>query len=751
MSQSQPQPQSQLEREKLLAQEIINSTLNSSQIHDYGFAERKRYGKLNNASDIFNVKEIDKAAAFNNKRKYQNHHFQITSPFGRDDITVDNPHRVQNYYNESSIPSNAMTDSMMPQTEQTYEASSETTTIEGKRNRRGMEPSSVASNGIERNEDIFVSREDLQTPEQRKEAILKRQKLDQLLNNDQAMNEPLSQQNQKFSAPFATSFDMKHNNNHHQGGNAMSSSLAHQNSNISVSGLAPFATIEYNPYAKYDSIHHSIPSSAQAKEFNQQVHPNLDPSILKEYKLAHANANANPQPQSQPVEPMDNHEHSMLMSSPSIIQTPYFHETSSRHLPREDDMMSNVGTSSSKGKEIDMGMDPTPSDPLPIPNSKPRESIDPESGAPLSKDHITSSFDKATALSHREESPEEVINKKKYEQAKNHFDELYRDIMATDDLKNHPELIEELNRISGTNYLNPNENLSSVTSPPLAPVPAKENSSIKAPPPSSQARYENNSANASKEDFYDSLEVLDKKLEKISFDSNQTTSSCPDPNSSNSKEPETSSTLPKTQAPPQAQEPERHNSRPDSISRQSQYSEGHHSTARLSRKNYNESHIFDKPLQTQDSKGSLKPSESFNNIFGTKETDPETEKKEKERNQSYNRRHLKLAQQNHSDIFCLGGDSTTHEQKLVASGVGQTQLPPDVPPLPTSSQRSSQMNLQTSSNNPMLTTYGSMSNSVSSMDRRQMAEQPAYGISSKQSHHTYKTKSRKFTDRKSVV
>eukprot|EP00833_Pecoramyces_ruminatium_P013086 jgi/Orpsp1_1/1187118/evm.model.d7180000055539.2 len=236
---SQSQSQSQLERERILNQERINSSLNSSQIHDYGFAERKRYGKLNNSSDIFNIKGQENnitAATGANKRRYQHHHYQLTSPFGRDDITVDNPHKVQSFYsvNEAPMPSSTMTEGMMPQTESNYGVNSEMTTMEGRRSRdgrsrRGMPPTSAASNGIERQEDIFVSREDLQTPEQRKEALLKRQKLDQLLNSEQPSNEPLppssttqQQQNQKFAAPFATSFDLNNKNNnvniivHHQ-------------------------------------------------------------------------------------------------------------------------------------------------------------------------------------------------------------------------------------------------------------------------------------------------------------------------------------------------------------------------------------------------------------------------------------------------------------------------------------------------------------------------------------------------------
>lgn len=822
---SQSQSQSQLERERILNQERINSSLNSSQIHDYGFAERKRYGKLNNSSDIFNIKGQENnitAATGANKRRYQHHHYQLTSPFGRDDITVDNPHKVQSFYsvNEAPMPSSTMTEGMMPQTESNYGVNSEMTTMEGRRSRdgrsrRGMPPTSAASNGIERQEDIFVSREDLQTPEQRKEALLKRQKLDQLLNSEQPSNEPLppssttqQQQNQKFAAPFATSFDLNNKNNNGNNNHSMPSSAGRQNSSISVSGLAPFATIEYNPYEKYASQHHSAPSTAQVQEYNQQVHPglradynlNLDPNLIHEHEHDHEHTHPHPHSHDYPShepnmnEPMYNHEPSMEMpSSQPIIQTPYFHETSSRHLPREEDVMSNAGASSSnwKGKEreMEMGMDPSgpsPSAPQPIPHSKPRggEDIDPESGAPLSKDHITSSFDKATALSDRnyfnkimndhhrpEESPEEILNKEKYEQAKSRFDELYRDLISTEDLKNHPELIEELNRISGTsNYPNPKENESSLA--PTQDIMSRSGASptMAPPPPPSQMNYDQHSSYAPKEDIYNSLEDLDKKLEKISFDANQTTASYPNPNSdsisnNNRGVPEVSSTLPRNNqtqtsvpGPAQTQAPTQATDLPHSTSSASVMDSSechcncngtHHST-RLNRKNYNESHIFDTPEVTQapppqDPKTRGKVSSSFTNIFGSTEIDPEAEKKAMENRQLYSRRHLKLAQQNHSDIFCLGGDTTTHEQKLMASELGQNQLPPEVPALTTVSRRSSQLNLQTSNDNPMLTTYGSMNNSVSSMDRRQMAEQPTYGLSSKQSHHTYKTKSRKYT------
>jgi len=165
--------------------------------------------------------------------------------------------------------------------------------------------------------------------------------------------------------------------------------------------------------------------------------------------------------------------------------------------------------------------------------------------------------------------------------------------------------------------------------------------------------------------------------------------------------------------------------------------EGSHPS--LNRKNYNESHIFDKPEVNSVPQGRKERNQrfnSFNNIFGSNELDPEAEKKAIENNNAYSRRHLKLTQQNRSDIFCLGGDPITHNQKLLASDVGQTQLPPEVPHV---SRRTSH------DNSSMSTTYDSMNNSISSVDRIQLANQPAFGLSSKQSHHSYTTKSRKFT------
>ena len=74
--------------------------MNPSQIHDYGYSERKRYGKMNNASDIFNIKaDTNNNSNSLNNRRHQYHHYQLTSPFGRDDIVVDNPHKVHSFYN----------------------------------------------------------------------------------------------------------------------------------------------------------------------------------------------------------------------------------------------------------------------------------------------------------------------------------------------------------------------------------------------------------------------------------------------------------------------------------------------------------------------------------------------------------------------------------------------------------------------------------------------------------------------------
>jgi len=537
-------------------QEEINTTLNSSQLHDFGYAERKRFGQYNSASDIFNVKEKPESGpeggrdAPSRSRRYQHHHYQPTCPYGRDDITVDNPHKVHTIYQEQ--PAN------MPSTEPNYGYPSEMAATEGslprsrEGRRRSMAPPSAASNGIERQEDIFVSREELQTPEQRKEALMKRQKLDQLLNGDGSAappaTEPMTEKSKaasssSFATPYATSFDMKSSN-----------PPKPLTSNVSVSSLAPFATIEYNPYENYANARRSISSAqqlqAQAQAFNQQLpHDHdlpADPTVYAhthahepgreyfpdpEYAQAHAHAHAH------------THAHEAEIPqghrSPSL-QTPYFHETSSRPMPKENQQgvpQDYLGSTSSgyKGKGIERGggggedlppellqqMASTSGAPphgydRPIPSTSMRSPDLPggEGQEPLSKDHITSSFDKATALSDREyfnkimndphhhqhpapEPPEEEsVTREKYEQAKQRFDELYRDLMNTEDLKNHPELIEELNKLSPAD-------LQRLQSPPP--------DSLAGAPPPSQLNYDNH---AGKEDYMNSLEDLDKKIGK---------------------------------------------------------------------------------------------------------------------------------------------------------------------------------------------------------------------------------------------
>jgi hypothetical protein len=297
--------------------------------------------------------------------------------------------------------------------------------------------------------------------------------------------------------------------------------------------------------------------------------------------------------------------------------------------------------------------------------------------------------------------------------------------MAMEDLKNHPEVIEELNRLSTT-------------------TESKESSSHK-------------KNEAPKEDIYHSLEDLDKKLEQFSFDPSAAT----------------------------ATEPQLHCSEGEvdncdnyecicggngnrGVGTGDGIGIGH--ATELNFKNFNESHIFDTEeggeegdeekkkmatsLPPRDQKGRAKVSSSFNHIFGPAEVDPETERKELENRQLYSRRHRKLAQQNHSDIFCLGGGEGEeegygdekqgyHHGLLSTNEVGREQLT-------TVSRRSSQLNLQTSNDNPMLTTYGSMNHSIGSYDRHQMANQPAHGLSSKQFHQQpFKSKSRKFPQTKS--
>jgi hypothetical protein len=116
---------------------------------------------------------------------------------------------------------------------------------------------------------------------------------------------------------------------------------------------------------------------------------------------------------------------------------------------------------------------------------------------------------------------EEQINKEKYEEAKHHFDELYRDILATEDLKNHPELIEELNRISSSSS---NSNLECRNGPSMSiphdTMSKSEASTSIAPPPVSN---DDNDHYAPKEDTYNNFEDIDRKLNNFAFDDHQTT------------------------------------------------------------------------------------------------------------------------------------------------------------------------------------------------------------------------------------
>ncbi|ORX52220.1 hypothetical protein BCR36DRAFT_325059 [Piromyces finnis] len=754
--------------------ETINSTLNSSQLHDFGYSERKRYGQFNSTSDIFNIKEKSErgheggmntdAASTIRTRRYQNHHYQPTCPFGRDDITVDNPHKVQNIYQDQSVTNEIRSnEGMMPQTEPNYNYPTEMAATEGtafpsqnmprsrEGRRRGITPTSAASNGIERQEDIFVSREELQTPEQRKETLMKREKLDQLLNGDRQqaplteMITPSVNENPKinYATPYATSFDMK-----------ASSDSKPLNSAASVSSLAPFATIDYNPYENYFNAHRSMSSAqqlqAQAQAYNQQLPHNHDlPMSSDPHYHDHLYSIPQENCQNHDVNHYDSTqaqaqvhtEHSQDQMSPSL-QTPYFHKTSSRPMPKGEDVhnlppqknMESVSFND-KGKGIEKNEIPpellqqmacSSNYDKPSMNENP----DFENHESLSKDHITSSFDKATALSdsnylnkimndpHHHQHPttqidEEAITREKYEQAKNRFDELYNDIINTEDLKNHPELIEELNKISP-------DDLQRFQSPP---------------PPPSHMNIENN---AGKEDYMNSLEDLDKKLEKIDFNDHQQTKTL-------------STTMPNNNISPQEVNP-------------SCSSRDHHHP-HMNRRNYNESHIFDSIdddpktnashpppsiSQSEDNmsataKARVKASNSYNNIFGTPEYHAEVAKQEQEKRRLYSRRHWKLAQQNRSDIFCLGGDTAAvaEEQKIIKNELGETSLPPEVPT--TIDRRATQMNLQASRDNPMNTTYSTMCHSFSTEDRQHIKEQPTFGISSKQSHRTYKSKSRKFT------
>ncbi|ORX83979.1 hypothetical protein BCR32DRAFT_291651 [Anaeromyces robustus] len=810
----------------------INSSLNSSQIHDFGFAERKRYGQFNNFSDIFNVKneenngnnngKYSRESEYNNngRRKYQNHHYQLTSPFGRDDIAVDNPHKVQSFYNINENNNNNNNDNnnepsyLLPQTEPNMMAQSEMSNIEGgnyydsnsinnnnnnnriniisRESMRNNNNNNNNNNGIERHEDIFVSREDLQTPEQRKESLLRRQKLDQLLNNNnndlpQTQNQNQTQTQTKYAAPFATSFDNKNNNNNNNNDN--NSVPRPLNSSISVSSLAPFATVEYNPYDKYVNEYQEIPSTNQVKEYNQFIshHGHHSTSNSNPHAYHHINVQDNipdqvhddeefiPDSSYHHIKPLSassnksrnnnnnnknnisNYDqsqdysstHPLQTSSSPSLQTPYFHETSSRPLPREDEIIRGKGEEELQEKK-DYGNKQEEMKEMNNNNNN-----DNNDNNNISKDHITSSFDKATALSDRnyfnkimndhqppKETPEELINKEKYEEAKNRFDELYRDLMATEDLKNHPELLEELNKISGTESMipsNPNDITTTEKNLVTSPTPMNYNDNV--------------NSNAPKEDYIHSLEDLDKKLEKISFDSNQQITDMKGPK-------ETITTTTTNEHEHEQHEHEHEHEHNNNIEQQEQeqqeqqYPPHHHHP---NRKNYNESHIFDTPdpLPTSNSssqqqdKSRFKISNSYNNIFGSPELDAEVEKQAQENRKLYSRRHLKLAQQNYSDIFCLGGSGNgngNEQQKLIASNLGSSELPPEVPPLQLYSRRSSQANLQTSRDNPMLTTYGSMNKSASNLEnRRQMAEQPTFGLSSVQSHHTYKTKSRKYT------
>ena len=251
-----------------------------------------------------------------------------------------------------------------------------------------------------------------------------------------------------------------------------------------------------------------------------------------------------------------------------------------------------------------------------------------------------------------------------------------------------------------------------------------------------------------------SLEDLDKKLEKITFDDQQTAASLmkrpqPQPLSTTNEPTQMPNNLESMEA--ASLPPHVHQS----------------SRGRMNRRNFNESHIFDgidedskakaattRPaLSTSQSdenmsataKARVKASNSYNNIFGTPEYHAEVARQEQEKRRLYSRRHWKLAQQNRSDIFCLGGDTAAvaEEEKIVSNELENTQLPPEVPT--TIDRRATQMNLQASRDNPMSTTYSTMCHSFSSEDRQQMKDQPTFGLSSKQSHRTYKSKSRKFT------
>jgi len=776
-----------------------NSTLlNSSQLYDVGLMERKRYGQMNSASDIFNVKEANNA---NNKkdvvenassRRYQYHHYQSACPYGRDDITVDNPHKVHAIYQESPNPM-AMTEpsyehaTEMAATEpsSTYPSQPMPRSREGRRRHEvGGGPASAASNGIERHEDIFVSREDLQTPEQRKEALLKRQQLNQLLNNDTDSSEP----KKNFAAPYATSFDLsnKRNANAEAGPKPLSST-------VSVSSLAPFATIDYNPYENYTNARRAMATTdelkAQAQEYQHFISHEPDFSVPPPSQHLHNHPHENYPPPTLPQDhPLPHHHHYEGEAAPAP-SSPYFHETSSRHIPRDlmkeevcvpRELLEEGAPASApwKGKEVekeDLGLDRA------LPSSS-SSGVNPGHG--LSKDHITSSFDKATALSDRDyfnsimndphyhqqhnnqgvvssESPEDALNREKYEQAKNRFDELYRDIMNTEDLKNHPELIEELKKISPTdleNYAASAADAATASAPPprhQPPAadlssPSPFNPGMAPPPPSTQMNGQANvNVNAAgKDDYMHSLEDLDKKLEKFSLEAGQDQANKPP-------------ALAPAPAPVQAPAPTE--PMPAAMTEDAQGRSQNQSRARMNRRNFNESHIFDglnedtkpkaktppananadDPNMSATAKARLKASNSYNNIFGTPEYHAEAEKKAQESRRQYNRRHWKLAQQNHSDIFCLGGDTATAEQKLMASEVGHTELPPEVPT--TVDRRASQLNLLTSRDNPMCTTYSTMCRPMNPEDRQKLAEQPAFGLSSVQSHRTYKSKSRKFS------
>jgi len=590
--------QSQLDREEILSQDSITASLHSSQLHDYGFGERKRYGRLNNASDIFNRKEEEdedlhhKGALLSkskNHRKYQHHHYQLTSPFGRDDLTMDN---------KPSFNTNNSEDVM---TEPNNGLNSEKSTMEGGSHgggsRRRVPGTGHSSSTIERDEDIFVSREDLQTKEERKESLLKRQQLDQLLNNDNESNSnstsnpnPTSNQKYTYSSPFATSFDLANNDK----------KVQKKSSTLSVTRQAPFGTDEDIPKERLESSSQRQNASSTGPS-SSNMNTTTTTSTIPTYDKATALSDRN-----------------------------YFNK--------------------------------------------------------IMNDH------------HRPEaSPEDLKNQEKFQEAKNRFD-----IMATDDLKNHPEVIEELNRISATD--------------------SKESSHKKQEAP--------------KEAIYHSLEDLDKKLEKISFDPSAAKASGA-----------TKSQLHCSEGEVEYGDACECNCTCNGVDG---IGIGH--ATELNFKNFNESHIFDTedektaPVPPQDQKGRTKVSSSFNHIFGPAEVDPEAEKKEMENRQLYSRRHRKLAQQNHSDIFCLGGEGEDggENQKghhgLSSTNEGGEQLT-------TVSRRSTQLNLQTSNDNPMLTTYGSMNNSIHSYDRHQMANQPAHGLPSKQFHP--KAKSRKFAQTKS--